>query len=337
MKIGFFELEGWEEQRVRTALLNAEVLFYTRKLDETTPPPRLDLEAVAIFVDSRITEKVLDQFPKLRFVVTRSTGYDHINLRACRARKIAVSYVPGYGDNTVAEFAFGLILNLTRKLYRAIDQIKETENFSIDGLRGADLKGKTIGVVGVGRIGREMVRIAKGFGMEVVAFDPYPNEPFAAIEGFSYVELDELLRRSDIVSLHCPLNERTRHLVNRDNIERFKRGAYLVNTARGGLVETEALVRALQDGILAGAGLDVLEEEGETKDELAFLTKEGRPKSAELKTMLQNHILMRMPNVLVTPHLAFNSQEALERILGTTIENLRGFIAGKPVNLVSER
>ncbi|MBI2278464.1 MAG: hydroxyacid dehydrogenase [Candidatus Brennerbacteria bacterium] len=335
-KVAFFEIEDWEEAQVRAALPDAELFFYRRKLDETTPPPRLDFDAAVIFIDSRITLKTLDGFANLRFIATRSTGYDHIDLAACRARNVAVSYVPGYGDHTVAEFAFGLILNLTRKIYCAIDQIKETGTFSLDGLRGADLKGKTIGIVGTGRIGREMVKIAKGFGMNVLAFDQYPNETFSSTQGFSYATFEYLLRHSDIVSLHCPLTPQTRHLVNSGNIKFFKRGAYLINTARGGLVETEALVRALQEGVLAGAGLDVIEEEGETKDELGFLTKEPRPNREDMKTMLENHILMRMPNALVTPHLAFNSQEALERILSTTIENLKGFISGRPVNLVSQ-
>lgn len=335
-KIGVFEVEDWEEARVRAALPAADLFFYRRKLDEDTPPPRLDLEAAVIFVDSRIAVKTLENLPELKFIATRSTGYDHIDLAACRARKIAVSYVPSYGDHTVAEFAFGLILSLTRKIYRAIDQIKETETFALDGLRGMDLKGKIIGIVGVGHIGKEMIKIANGFGMKVLAFDPYPNEEFAAAQGFSYVSLEKLLHDSDIVSLHCPLTPQTHHLVNHENIKFFKHGAYLINTARGGLVETEALVRALQDGTLAGAGVDVLEEEGETEDELTFLTKELYPKREDLKTMLQNHILMRMPNALVTPHLAFNSQEALERILSTTIENLKGFIDGKPINLVPD-
>lgn len=336
MKIGFFELEGWEEKRIRAAFPDDEIFVYARKLDAQTPAPRFDLEAIAVFVDSRITPAILDRLPQLKFIATRSTGYDHVDLSACRERGIVVSYVPGYGDNTVAEFTFALILNLTRKVYRAIDQIKEIESFSLEGLRGTDLKGKTIGIVGTGRIGREVVKIANGFGMKVCAFDPYPDEAFAATQHFSYVSLKDLFRVSDVVSLHCPLNEHTRHLVNRENVKFFKRGAYLVNTARGGLVETEALVHALKEGILAGAGLDVLEEEGETKDELSFLSHEAHPKGGELRTILGNHVLMRMPNVLVTPHLAFNSQEALERILEVTIANLDGFKRDRPVNLVPQ-
>ena len=244
-----------------------------------------------------------------------------------------MSSVPGYGSNTVAEFAFGLILNLTRKIYQAIDQIKETKSFSLTGLRGIELKGKTLGIVGTGRIGREMVGIAEGFEMNVIASDPSPDDALAKEKGFRYVSLEDLLSQADIISLHCPYTKATHHLINQKNIALVKRGAYLVNTARGGIIETQAIIEGLQEGILAGAALDVLEEEGEIKDELEFLSR-GQAQADRLMVMLQNHALMKMPNVLVTPHNAFNSQEALERILRTTIENIRGFLKGKPLNVV---
>jgi len=333
MKLAFFELEGWEEKILKESFPGQELFLSKEKIDELNMPAPADYDAVSVFVDSRINVKTLVAFPNLKFLTTRSTGYDHINLDDCKAKNIQVAYVPGYGDNTVAEFAFGLILNLTRKIYQGIDQMKEAESFSLTGLRGVDLKGKTIGIVGTGRIGKEMIKIAKGFGMNVVAYDPYPDLKFAADMGFQYLSLEDLLKNSDIVSLHCPYNEKTHHLINKQNVSQIKKGAYLINTARGGIVETDVLVEALQSGILAGVGLDVLEEEGETKEELTFLTK-AHPREEELKTMLENHILMKMPNVLITPHNAFNSQEALERILRTTIENINGFLNGKPVNLV---
>ena len=180
-----------------------------------------------------------------------------------------------------------------------------------------------------------MIRIAKGFGMNVLAQDPFPNAQAAQEMGFEYLKLEELLGRSDVISLHTPYNKDTHHLINKTNIALVKKGAYLVNTARGPIVETEALVAALKDGTLAGAGLDVLEEEGETKDEMKFLGA-GSLQVQELRTMLQNHMLMKMPNVLITPHNAFNTAEAMERILGTTLENVRGFVAGTPKNLIPE-
>lgn len=333
MHIGFFELEGWEENLISGQFPSEQVSFSKDKIDPLTLPEENDFEILSVFVNSRLTREVLAHFPNLKFIVTRSVGYDHIDLAAAKERNIVVSYVPGYGDNTVAEFAFGLILNLTRKIYLAIDRIKESGSFALDGLRGVDLKGKTIGIVGTGRIGREMVRIAKGFGMKVLAYDPFPNLEFAKELGFEYTDFETLLEKSDIISFHCPYSEKTHHLINKENIRLIKKGAYLINTSRGPIVETDALIQALQTGILAGAGLDVLEEEGETKDELVYLSR-SRPNETELKTMLQNHILMEMPNVLITPHIAFNSQEAMERILNITLDNIRDFLDGKPGNIV---
>lgn len=335
MKIAFFEVEGWEEPLARAAFPDAELSFSTSKIDELTLPETNDAEVISIFVNSRLTENVLAQFPKLKFITTRSTGFDHIDLAACAKRGIGVAYVPGYGDNTVAEFAFGLILNLTRKMYRAIDQVKEMESFNLNDLRGIDLKGKTIGIIGTGRIGKEMVKIAKGFGMNVAAYDPFPNEAYAKEMDYRYLPLEELLKIADIVSIHTPYTKETHHLINRENIRLVKKGAYLVNTARGGIVETDALVGALMDGTLAGAGVDVLEEEGPTKDEMQFL-RSGATHAEELRIILENHVLMKMPNVLITPHNAFNSQEALERIFNTTAENIKGFVSGKPNNLVPQ-
>lgn len=332
LKIGFFELEGWEDKVVIDAL-GKEIYLSKKKITSDDLPVQDDFEIISIFVDSRIDEEVLTHLPKLKFLTTRSTGYDHIDLVACKKRKITIAYVPGYGDNTVAEFTFGLILNLTRKIYQAIDQIKEITSFSLKSLRGIDLKEKTIGVIGTGRIGKEVIKIANGFGMKVVAYDPFPNPELAKTMGFKYVTLEDLLKDSHIITIHCPYCKETKHLIHKGNINLIKRGAYLINTARGGIVETGALIQALQNGILAGAGLDVLEEEGETKDEIHFL-RASSLKTEELKTLLQNHILMRMPNVLITPHNAFNSQEALERILDTTIKNIKGFIKGKPVNTI---
>lgn len=333
MKIAFFEIEGWEEKLIKGTLAGHEITLFKEPLTADCIPERRGFDVISVFVDSRIDGEVLNYFSDLKFIATRSTGYDHISTTICRDRGIGVAYVPGYGDNTVAEFAFGLILNLTRKIYQGIDQIKERESFSLEGLRGMDLKDKTMGVVGTGRIGREVIKIAKGFGMKVVASDMYPDEQVAKELGFGYLPFEKILASADVISLHCPLTEKTKHLINLKNIKLIKKGAYLVNTARGAIVETEALIQALQGGFLAGAALDVLEEEGEIKDELKFLSKE-RMREAELKVLLQDHVLMRMPNVLVTPHNAFNSDEALERILDTTLTNIRAFAESKPTNLV---
>src|SRR3989338_236546 len=325
MKIAFFELEGWEKEFINAHLSGHDIFVSQAGLDQNSLPERNDFDAISVFVNSKINKVVLDCFPNLKYIATRSTGFDHIDLKACAERNILVSYVPGYGDNTVAEFAFGLLLNLTRKIYNAADQIKEKRSFSLKGLRGTDIKGKTIGIVGTGRIGREMVKIATGFGMKVIAFDPKPDRDFANQLGFAYLSsLEDLLGKADFISLHCPFSEQTRHLINSDNLNSIKRGAYLVNTARGGLVEPEAVLSALQNGILAGAAFDVLEEEGETKDELEFL-RFGHPRPEELPVLLEHNALMNMENVIITPHMAFNTQEALNRILNITLENIQSF------------
>lgn len=331
-KIAFFELEGWEEKIIREAFPNEDLYLSQTKVTSLCLPETNEFEIVSVFVDSKIDQTVFEYFPKVRCIATRSTGYDHIDLKTAQSKSVSILYVPAYGTHTVAEFTFGLILNLTRKLYQSIDQVKETGSFSLKGLRGNDLKGKTLGIVGTGRIGKEVARIAKCFEMKVIAYDPRPDQDFAKTAGVSYVTLEDLLSTVDIVSLHCPLNKDTHYLINQKNISLIKKGAYLINTARGPVVETEALISALKDGYLAGAALDVLEEEGETKDELDILAF-GHPKEEELRTMLENHILMKMPNVLVTPHNAFNSHEALERILRTTIENIQSYLAGAPQNI----
>lgn len=332
MKIAFFEAEGWEEAIIKTVLPEAEVWCAPTPLDSNHLPGMRDFDIVSVFVGSRLTADVFAAFPKMRLVATRSTGFDHVDAVAAKERGVAVSYVPGYGDNTVAEFAFGLILNLTRKLYQAIDRVKETGSFSFEGLRGVDLKGKTLGVFGTGRIGREVVRIAKGFGMEVVAYDVFQNAEAAGSLGFSYVGFDDVLKRSDVITLHCPYMKETHHMINMSNIGLVKKDTYLVNTARGGLVETGALVYGLEEGILAGVGLDVLEDEEEMKAQ-AWSALAGTDKDS-LRVLAENNILRMMPNVLITPHVAFNSVEAVRRILDSTLQSIRGFSEGKPVNLV---
>ncbi|MGB9608757.1 MAG: NAD(P)-dependent oxidoreductase, partial [Minisyncoccia bacterium] len=204
MKIGFFELENWEEKIISENLTSHEIYFSNEKIEDELLPEKNDFDIISIFVNSRINSTVLNHFPNLKCIATRSTGYDHIDIEECKKRGITVLFVPGYGDNTVAEFAFGLILNLIRKIYQAIDQIKEVESFDLNGLRGIDLKGKTIGIIGTGRIGREAIKIARGFDMQVLAYDPYPNQDFANQLNYKYVSLEELLANSDIISIHCP-------------------------------------------------------------------------------------------------------------------------------------
>lgn len=339
MKTVFFGVKLWEEEYLREQIVKRDLsiapIFITEILTPDKLPSDFTAEIVSVFVDSLVDKTVIDSFPNLKFLALRSTGFDHVDLIAARARRIVVSNVPSYGENTVAEQAFALLLSLSRKIFQAYDQIKETGSFKVENLQGFDLKGKTIGVVGTGRIGRHSIAIAKGFGMRVVAYDPFPNQKLTSELGFEYLLFETLLGQSDIVTIHVPYLKETHHLFNQETFAKMKKGSYLINTARGAVVQTTALVAALESGQLGGAGLDVLEEEGVIKDELDFIAH-GRAEGHDLKTILANHVLIDMPNVVITPHNAFNTREALQRILDTTLDNMSAFLAGNPVNLVKQ-
>lgn len=293
--------------------------------------PREDVEVLMPFIHSAVGREQMEQMPNLRFIATRSTGYDHVDLEAASEKSIPVANVPAYGENTVAEHTFALILALSRKVHHAWTRTQRGE-YSMEGLRGFDLYGKTLGVVGAGAIGLHVVRIAKGFGMQVLAFDVNQNQLLADVLDFTYADLDELLENSDIVTLHAPAIPATHHLINKDTLSKMKRSALLVNTARGSLVDTAALAEALDAGQISGAGLDVFEGEEfmQHEDELLYQPDaEGK-----LKLILRAHRLQRRPDVVVTPHIGFNSEEALRRILDTTAENVRSFLDGESKNIV---
>ena len=333
MKIAFFEVEDWEVPIIRELLAGYSLKFFKEKLNAENVKEVADFDAVSVFIYSRVDESVLKAMPNLKLITTRSTGFDHIDLKACQARKINVCNVPTYGANTVAEHAFAMILAISRKIVESVDRTRKG-GFDLKGLRGFDLKGKTIGVVGgCGNIGRHVVRIAHGFEMNILVFDVKKDEQFAKEMGFKFADVDTLLGNSDIITLHVPLIPATKHMINSDNLSKIKKGAVLINTARGGLIETEALIKGLDEGIISYAGLDVLEEECAMKEERELLTSEFA-KTCDLKKVLEQHILIENPKVIITPHNAFNSQEALMRILETTIENIKGFANGKLLNPV---
>jgi D-lactate dehydrogenase len=333
MKIHYFSGEPWEDEYVRAKLPNEEIIFHDGSLaafpDLTDP----DATVLCPFIESKIGEAEMSRFPALKLIATRSTGFDHIDLAAAKAKSITVANVPFYGENTVAEFAFALLLALSRRIIDADERVREGI-FSPKDLRGFDLEGKTLGVVGCGHIGMHVIKMANGFGMKVLGFEVKPDPAVAEKMGFTYASLTDVLAGSDIVTIHVPYNTHTHHLINKDNIGSFKKGAYLINTARGAIVDTDALVDALKSGALAGAALDVLEEEGDLSDPLVLLTA-PHPNEAGLKTNLENHYLISHPRVIVTPHLAFNTQEGVERILDATVENIQSFEKGAPTNVVA--
>lgn len=336
MKISFVEMkDAWEKEAVKKALsANGEIDFFDRPVQDCLKD-LTQSEVISVFVNSRVDRNCMDAMPSLKCIATRSTGFDHIDMKAARERGIVICTVPTYGENTVAEHTFALILSLSRNLRKAYLRTVQN-NFSLEGLMGFDLKGKTLGVIGTGHIGLHVIRMAVGFGMKVVAYDVKQQLFLSEVLGFEYVSFEDLLSRSDIVSLHAPYLPGTRHLINRQNIGLIKRGAVLVNTSRGGLVETDALVEALDRKILSGAGLDVLEEEEYVLEEKRLLeSAETEDHWRRLQTALKNHVLLHRENVIYTPHMAFYSYEAVQRILNTTIDNIRAFAEGKPSNQVN--
>jgi D-lactate dehydrogenase len=316
MKIAFFEVPKRLQEFFSQALVGSELVFFEDKISMENVGILKDVDIISGFTNSVVSKEVIDLLPNLKFITTRSTGFDHIDVAYANAKGIKVSNVPAYGSETVAEFAFALLLTLSRKIQEASLALKEKGDYSIpESLQGFDLSQKTLGVVGTGKIGKNVIHIARGFNMNVLAYDLFPDLNFAKENNFTYKSLPEVLAQSDIVTLHAPYTKENHHLINKENISLFKKGAYLINTARGELIETEALVLALQNGAIAGAGLDVLEGERNFK-------------KGDIIPMLD------MPNVVMTSHIAFDTKEAEMRIMQTAVENIKGFISGIPVNLV---
>jgi len=323
MKIAFFEVQPWEEELIKKAASRLGADIFKEKVDERLAEAQ-KYPLISTFIYSDLCENNLRKLPQLRLIATRSTGTDHINLDYCRENKIMVANVPHYGENTVAEHTFALILTISRRITEGVNRVRQG-GFSPVGLTGFDLKGKTLGVIGVGNIGKYVIKIASGFGMKVLGVARHPRPELAKKLGFQYVNLEECLRRADIVSLHTPLTQSTFHLINRQNIGLMKKGSVLINTSRGPVVETEAILWALENGILAGAGLDVLEEE-ENLDDPAKLFDPYLSKD-DLKELVAAHLLREKPNVVITPHNAFNTKESIERIINTTVGNIEKFLA----------
>lgn len=333
LKAAFFEVQDWEQTFIEQGLSGFELYLTKEALSEGNVAQALDAEVVSVFIYSNLNSQLIQKLQKARLIATRSTGFDHIDLQAAKQRGISVSNVPEYGETTVAEHTFALILSLSRLIHDSYERTRQND-FTCVGVRGFDLNGKVLGVLGTGRIGTKVIEIAKGFSMNVLAYDRSPNKRLAEALGFSYVDWGELLERSDVVSLHLPLNDETFHFLNRDSIGRMKQGAIVINTARGGLIDSQVLTEALVKGRLGGAGLDVLEEEALIREE-AQLLLDNVPRE-QLATMLRAHILLRLKNAIITPHCAFNSKESLERLISVTIKNIKAFAAGNPQNLIEK-
>jgi len=333
MKTVIFEVEPWEAETFTLLQQAHDVQCVQAPLTADNAAEFSDAQIISTFIYSELGTEVLQQLPNLKLVATRSTGFDHVDTDFCQEQGILVSNVPSYGENTVAEHTFGLLLNISHKLTEAVDRTRKGD-FSQEGLQGFDLRGKTLGVIGTGTIGEYVIGIARGFQMDVVAFDVKVKPELAERLGFRYAALEDVLAEADIVTLHVPANPKTHHLISQEQFTAMKDGVVLINTSRGSIVDIDALIEALSQGKVAAAGLDVLPEEPTMREEAELLRSVYRKKH-NMDTLLADHVLLRLRNVIITPHSAFNTREAVQRILDTTAENIAQFVSGEPQNVVA--
>lgn len=331
-KIVFFEIEEWEKDFIQKSFPDKQLLFTKGKAHEEKAQDLFDARIISTFIYSKLTAEILAKFPNLKLIATRSTGFDHIDINYCKEKWITVVNVPSYGAHSVAEHTFALILAISRKLIPTVEGSRRGK-FELDNLKGFDLYGKTLGVIGAGKIGTRVIDIALCFGMKVLVYTKRPDQQKAS-ENLKFVTFDELLSASDIVTLHVPHTQETHHMIDKENIKKMKKGSILINTARGPLVETAAILDGLETGILQAAGVDVLEEECFLKEERELLTDEFL-KQCDIKTQLLNHVLLDRDDVIYTSHNAFNSTESLNEILHITVANINSYMEGKPQNVVS--
>jgi len=331
MKIAFFEQKKVNKKQIQRTLSNQQIMFSKEPLSENNIEQIKDADIISIFLESKINKSILDKLPQLKLIATASTGYDHIDIDECKKKNILVCNVPFYGINTVAEHTFALILSLSRNILKAYKKTKK-EDFTLKGLKGFDIRGKTIGVIGTGNIGLHVIHIAKVFGMNVLAYDIHQNTSMADILDFNYVTFETLLAQSDVVTIHVSYNKHTHHLINKNNIKKMKKGAILINTSRGAIIDNDALIEGLDKQILSGVGLDVIEGEELIKEEQQIMYDSS--KSENLGNLIKDHILLSKDNVIFTPHIGFYSKEAVKRLFDTNIKNIQAFINGEPKNTI---
>lgn len=305
-KITFLEVEKEDKESVLAEFPDADVFSGVLSEDEIIEKCK-EAEILCVFIYSKITKKVIDGLPKLKIIVTRSVGYDHIDLKAAKEKSVPVCNVPDYGAHVIAEHVFALLLAGIRRIQQGDERV-EKGSFDFHGLRGIALKGKTLGIVGMGKIGKNVARIASlGFLMDVIASDPYPDDDAARENHFEYVDLDEIWGRADIISLHCPLLPSTEHLINKETISKMKDNVVIVNTSRGGIIDTHALVDAIKSGKIAHAALDVLEHEENIKE---------------------NEELLNLPQVIITPHTAFYADDTMKKMYSEASASIKSYLEG---------
>ena len=319
MKLAFFDCKSYDIPGFDKYLAPAgiKVKYFEPNLNIDTVSLAAGFDAVCVFVNDTVDAAVVDRLSELgvKMIALRCAGFNNVDIKACQG-KLGVFRVPAYSPYAVAEHAMALLLTINRRTHKAYNRTRDF-NFSLQGLAGFDLHGKTVGIIGTGKIGRVFADICRGFGMQILAYDPYPN-PNA---GLTYVDLPELFRKSDIISLHCPLTEATRHLIDEKSIALMKSTVTIINTSRGGLINTDDLIRGLKDKKVGAACLDVYEEEGDFfyEDLSGHIVRDAK--------LVR---LISMPNVIVTSHQAFLTEEALDNIAATTVNNIVKFFAGTP-------
>ncbi len=317
MKIAFFDTKEYDQKSFESYAGDyLEFQFYDTKLCEATAKLAYGADAVCVFVNDDVNAAVIDKLYSfgVQLIALRCAGYNNVDLAAA-SEKIRVVRVPAYSPHAVAEHTMALLLCSVRRIHKAYNRTKDF-NFSLNGLTGFDLHGKTMGVIGTGKIGKALIEICKGFGMNVLAYDKYPSE----IYGVRYTELDELLCESDIISLHCPLTPETQHIINKNSIDKMKNGAVLINTSRGALIDSEDLLEGIKERKIGAACLDVYEEESD----LFFEDFSGHIVNDDTLARL-----ITMPNVIVTSHQAFLTEEALSGIAETTVNNILDYFEGR--------
>ncbi len=319
IKIAMFDTKPYDKEsfeKIKTP--DTEITYFDTRLDVKTVELAKGFDSVIVFVNDELSKEVIDKLYAygVKLIALRCAGFNNVDVKAAY-KKIHVVRVPAYSPEAVAEHAIAMLLTSVRRIHKAYNRTREF-NFSINGLVGFNLHDKTVGVVGMGKIGKAFAKICLGFGMKVIAYDKYPSE----IPGVEFMSQEEVLKNSDIISLHCPLTEDNHHLINKESIAQMKKGVVIINTSRGGLIDAEALLDGIKSRQIGAACLDVYEEESD----LFFDDRSGH--------ILQDDILARllsMPNVILTSHQAFLTREALEAIADTTLTNIRGFFAGEDV------
>ena len=331
MNIAFFETDNYEKEYLEKSLNSHNLSFHSHPLDNTDIRSLKKTQVLGVFIYSHLNRLILKELLNLKLIVTMSTGYDHIDLEYCKRRNIAVCNVPKYGSASVAEHTFALILALVRNLDDAIENTRH-DDFSLDNLKGIELAGKTLGIIGYGTIGRHVAEIARAFGMQVLVTENKIQDLNNQTK-IIFVSLKYVLKKSDIITLHTPLTEKTHHLINAKTLKLIKKGSFLINTARGPIIDTPAVAQAISSKRLAGFAADVLEGECELKEAHQPL-KSAHSQSHNWSLLRKNHSLLKQKNVIITPHMAFYTKESLDIILKTTTQNIKAFEKGKSINLI---